>query len=62
MADAQVRSHAATTRLTAPDCFRLAGDSGVRGIVKTCGLACHDRVVRSVAGGDEVVGAIRNPR
>jgi hypothetical protein len=32
-----------------------------RGVVKTCGLACHDEVARSVAGGDEVVGAIRNP-
>ena len=51
MTDAQVRSRAATTHgLTAPDCFRLADDSGVRGIVKTCGLACYDDVARSVAG------------
>jgi ABC-type lipoprotein export system ATPase subunit len=32
------------------------------GIVKTCGLACHDEVARSVAGRDEGVGAVRNPR
>src|SRR3984893_8968970 len=51
MTDAQVRSRAATTHgLTARDCFRLADDSGARGMVKTCGLACYDEVARSVAG------------
>jgi hypothetical protein len=54
MTEAQVRSRAATTHgLTASDCFRLADDSGVRGIVKTvktCGLACYDEVAGLVAG------------